>query len=242
MQRIRVAALILLLFCIPSVLAEEITLKDGTKITGTITSVTPSTFVVKTSYGEVELKRDQIVTIAFPQNRGDSTPKGDQPQPVDESLSGTSYRNRSENFTLTIPDGWSLAPEFRGGPEVKAAFKSADQTLFEMITIEPFNGKLSTYEVLAETKFQTQFKDYERISLVDAEIDGRKGMKIVWHAKNPDANNASMKSAVYIIPYDGKMVRATFLTLEPLFEDGLPFFEQSVKTFHFAMGSTTAAR
>lgn len=54
--------------------AEEIQLKDGSKITGKITGVDGNTFQVKTAYGEIKVPRTEIVTIQFPEN---STKKSD---------------------------------------------------------------------------------------------------------------------------------------------------------------------
>ena len=40
--------------------AEEISLKDGTKIVGHITAVTPDKIEVETSYGKMQLKRSDV--------------------------------------------------------------------------------------------------------------------------------------------------------------------------------------
>jgi hypothetical protein len=37
---------------------------------------------------------------------------------------------------------------------------------------------------------------------------------------------------VYFVPYDGRMVRLTFITLEPLFEESLPIFEKIALSYH----------
>jgi hypothetical protein len=100
------------------------------------------------------------------------------------------------------------------------------------MTPEKFAGTLATYEVLVETQYQTKFKDYQKLSQSDTEMDGRKGLKLIWHAKNPEASDASLKGLVYIIPYEGRMVRLTFLTLEPLFDGALPLFEKIAATYY----------
>jgi hypothetical protein len=45
--------------------ADELTLKDGTKITGTIVGFEAKSFRVKTSYGFAEVQRDQVVSISI---------------------------------------------------------------------------------------------------------------------------------------------------------------------------------
>jgi hypothetical protein len=222
--------------------AEEIHLKDGTKINGTIISVTGDDFRVKTAYGEIQVPRQQIVSISFPENdpKGAASESADEAVPhIDESLDGTSYINRTANFQLTVPADWALAPEIRKqSKDIAASLESPDETLFVFVTPEKFAGTLATYQVLAETQFQGKFKDYEKLSQSNVDIDGRKGVKFVWHAKNPSTNNAPMKGMVYIIPYDGRMVRLTLLTLEPLFDSAVPAFEKIAASYR----STSSAK
>jgi hypothetical protein len=45
--------------------ADEIKLKDGTKITGTIVGFEENSFKVKTSYGFAEIQKDQVVSISI---------------------------------------------------------------------------------------------------------------------------------------------------------------------------------
>ena len=110
--------------------AEEIQLKDGTKITGKLTAVSGDTFQVKTAYGDIQVPRSEVVSISFPENQ----PKKDDagtPSRIDESLDGTSYVNRTANFQISVPQGWLLAPELaRDTPGVAASLKSADQVYF----------------------------------------------------------------------------------------------------------------
>lgn len=227
-----------LLVCVPFsclvIRAEEIHLKDGTKINGKIIAVNGDTFQVKTDYGNIQVPRQQIVSIDFPENEPQNATSA-APAPIDESLEGTSYSNRTEKFQMTFPAGWSLAPNLRKqSKDIAAALESPDQTLFFFMTPEKFVGTLATYEVLVETQYQTKFKDYAKLSQSDIAIDGKKSLKLIWHAKNPQANDASLKGIVYIIPYEGRMVRLTFLTLEPLFDEALPVFEKIASSYQTA--------
>lgn len=229
MQRLNYIALFFLAFASASAIhAEDIQLKDGTKISGKIISVDGDTFQVKTAYGNIQVPRQQIVSISFPENVPAAAASHESElMPVEESLNGNTYTNQTENFRMTVPTGWTLAPEIRKqSKDIAAALESPDQTLFFFMTPEQFAGTLSTYQVLVETQFQTKFKDYARISQSDIELDGKKGLKLIWHAKNPQANDAPLKGLVYIIPYDGRMVRLTFLTLEPLFDDSQAVLEK----------------
>src|SRR6516165_5860011 len=92
--------------------AEEITLKDGTKIVGHMTGITSDKIEVETSYGKIELNRSEILNINFPENSSGKAPetaavKRDLPG-IDETLSGTQYVNRTGKFSLTLPPEWTI--------------------------------------------------------------------------------------------------------------------------------------
>jgi len=91
MRRMTTVFAVLLAASLPA-LAEEIVLKDGTKIVGHMTGVTPEKLEVETSYGKIQVNRGDILTISFPEN---SAPKSseataakvDLPR-IDETLAG----------------------------------------------------------------------------------------------------------------------------------------------------------
>jgi hypothetical protein len=58
--------------------ADEIKLKDGTKITGTIVGFEENSFKVKTSYGFAVVQRDQVVSIIVSDASKRSTPAADK--------------------------------------------------------------------------------------------------------------------------------------------------------------------
>jgi hypothetical protein len=213
-------------------MAEEIQLKDGSKITGKLVGITGDTFQVKTNYGDINIPRSEVVSIAFPENapKGSATTAATIP-PVDEELKGTRYKNRTASFTLDVPLGWKIAPELRTSKDVIAALDSADETLFLMVIPEQFVGTLATYKVLAETQYRTAFSGYVNDGETEVEIDGRKGIRLLWHG-TAKSNNADLKFVVYILPYDGRIVRLSFFTLPPLFADGLPVFEKIAGSYH----------
>lgn len=213
--------------------AEEIQLQDGTKITGRVTGVTADTFQVKTDYGDIQVPRAKILSITFPEN----SPKKDadsKPLPTfDESVDGRKYTNRTAGFQLTIPDGWAFSSELRSqSSDIAAAFQSPDQIYFFFVTPEKFNGTPDTYEVLAETQYKMNFKDYEKVSQSTVKLDGVDGIRLVWRGKNTAAHDAQLRSLVYILPYQDRMVRLSFLTIEPLFDAGVPTFEKIAAAFH----------
>jgi hypothetical protein len=210
--------------------AEVIELKNGNKITGKLTAINGDTFQVKTDYGEMQVPRTDVVSITFPENQ----PKKDQatqPPLIDESLDGATYVNRSYHFQATVPQGWKVTPEIRSqAPAAVAALASGDQALFFMVTEEPFTGNLNTYRVMVETQFMTNFLEYEKLSESEVTLDGKTGTQIIFRGK-PKNNPVMLKFLVDILPYDGRMARLTFTTIEPLFNDGLPVFNKITASY-----------
>jgi len=215
--------------------AEDIQLKDGSKVTGKIIATTDETFQIKTAYGNIQVPRSEIVSINFPENQPTEKSEGNTETaatPVEESLEGLTYTNKTARFKVNVPQGWSSAPALRGkSKDIIAALQSQDQTLFLFVTPEVFSGTLNTYRVLAETQYQIKFKDYEKLGEIETQLDGKAGLRLIWHGKNTSASDAPLKSVVYIIPYDGRMVRLSFLTLEPLFDTAFPVFEKIAASY-----------
>ena len=218
--------LAMFLLCLPHLFAEEIQLKDGTKISGKVIGVKNDTFQIQTSYGSINVPRSDVVTIAFPENQPSTA---NSPMPIAESLIGTTYINRTANFQVAMPNGWRLAPEMRKSKDIVAALKSPDSTLFFLVTPEPFAGNLATYKVLAETQYKSKFSDYEKVSESQVQIDGRSGVRMVFHGKTDKTTTWTW--CVYILPYDSRVVRLSFLTLEPLFNDAVPVFEKIAASY-----------
>jgi hypothetical protein len=212
--------------------AEVIQLKNGNKITGKLTGVNGDTFIVNTDYGEIQVPRSDVVSISFPENDPKKTDAAAQTPPIDESLVETIYINRTESFQATVPKGWKIYPEMRQETKgVVAALISEDQTLFLLVTAEPFSGTLTTYEVLAESQFKSTFTNYEKLDESQSTLDGRNGIRLVFHGESRAKPGATLKFLIYILPYEGRMVRLTLFTLDPLFDNALPIFEKIAKSY-----------
>lgn len=235
MAKISFVFLLAMLAIAAHVRAEDIQLKDGTKVTGTITGVNGDAFQVKTAYGDISIPRSEIVSISFPENAPKNAEKDDALPAIDEELRGETYVNRTAGFQMAFPSGWKIAPELHK-KDVVASLKSTDEILFFMATPEKFSGTLATYKVLAETQYKINLSDYVVDAQADTELDGRKGMRSIFHGTS-NANHAQIKFLVYLLPYDGRMLRLSFFTLEPLFNDNLPVFEKIAASYH-SIGAT----
>src|SRR5262249_31835612 len=113
-----------LAFALPAA-AEEISLKDGTKIVGRMTAIGGEKIEVNRSSGRVKLKRGHFLTINFPKNGftppgAPNTPnlrKADPAAPrVDESLQGVRYVNKTAGFSLPLPPDGIINPDIRRAP------------------------------------------------------------------------------------------------------------------------------
>ncbi len=192
--------LVIIVVAVAQPQAEEIQLKDGSKVTGKVTGVNGDTFLVKTNYGEINVPRTDILSINFPENTP-KTANGDVPPAMDEELKGDIYTNRTVGFKIAVPKGW----------------------------------KMATYKVLAETQYQKNFSGYVKDGETEAQLDGHKGIRMVWHGTS-NANQAAVKFLVYILPYDGKMIRLSFFTLSPLFDDAVLTFEKIAASYQSTAG------
>jgi hypothetical protein len=152
MKRIGSAFVVLLAASLPAA-AEEIALKDGTKIVGHMNSLAGDKIEVVTAYGKMLVKRSDIVTISFPENNPGSAPeaaavKKDAPPTIDEALSGTQYVNRTGKFSLTLPAGWIIDPDLPHSKAALAGLSSKDKMRFLMVVQEEYTGSLESYKAI----------------------------------------------------------------------------------------------
>ena len=165
--------------------AEEISLKDGTKIVGHMTAVTPDRIEVETSYGKMQLNRNDIVTISFPQSGSD--PKASDAAPanvnlpkIDESLSGTQYVNRTGKFSLTLPPDWMIEPSLRRTAATLAAFTSKDKMRFSMVIQEDYPGSLESYKEITMLNARRTLSNFEELADSNVTIDGKSALLVFY--------------------------------------------------------------
>src|SRR6267154_290259 len=122
--------------------AEEILLKDGTKIVGHMSALQADKIEVETAYGKMQIKRGDIITINFPENGASAalgSPAKDAAPSIEESLRGTQYVNKTGKFTLTVPADWKIdAKQPRSAPIV-TILASHDDMRFLSVTQEEYN-------------------------------------------------------------------------------------------------------
>jgi hypothetical protein len=236
----RVLLLPLLIVAAMPVVGEEISLKDGTKIVGHMTSVSAERIEVETAYGKMQLKRSDILTISFPENgaapsnesTASATPARSVAPPVDDSLQGTQYVNRTGKFALTLPPEWKINTNLSRGPQVVAALSSRDDMRFLIVSREQYTGSLESYRGLGEIQARRTLANYEELSAAPITIDGKSGLLLSYRGTLPKADNLPVQFLVAVIPSGTTYTRIAVWCVEPLFHEMQPTFERILSSYH----------
>jgi hypothetical protein len=216
--------------------AEEFTLKDGTKIVGHMISITGDTIKVETVYGKVLLKRSEILTINFPENKpaaeSPATTAGKEAAKIDDSLVGTLYTNKTAKFSLTVPSDWMINPELLSGPNVVAGLSSRDSMRFLIVVRENYSASLESYKGLVEIQGRQGLDGYERLLESHITIDGQSALLLSYRGVSAKAGNLPVQFLVTIIPVGNTITRLSAWCVEPLFHESQPTFEKILNSYH----------
>jgi len=224
--------------------AEEFVLKDGTKILGRMTSVKSDKIEVETPYGKMQIRRSDILTINFPENRGTAVSEHSsdraKAKPVDESFTGTQYVNRTGHFTLTVPIDWKINAELRANTDTLAALSSRDNLRYLVVEKESFSGSLESYKGLVEMVNRRKFTHYEKLSESNTQIDGRPAVLLFFRGTNPQAQNLSFQFVTAIAAFDGEYLHAIAWCPEPLFNESQRTLENILLSYKSVSDKSTA--
>lgn len=245
MHRLTLLA-VFLTVCSCAAAAEEISLKDGTKIVGHMTAVTPDKLEVETSYGKVQLKRSDVLTINFPEN-GNQADAG-QPAPakavapkIDESLNGMQYVNRTRKFTLTLPPDWIISTDLHRAPETLTALSSRDKMRFLLVMQEDYPGSLESYKELTMLSARRTLSNFDELSESQTVIDGKPALIVFYRGTLPKTSNLPVEFVSAIIASGKTYTKVSAWCVEPLFHDMQPTFETVLNSYHTTGGQATAA-
>jgi hypothetical protein len=224
-------------------IAEEISLKDGTKIVGHMTAVSGDKIEVETTYGKIQLNRSDIVTISFPDNAAakgsaPATAKVEAPK-IDESLNGLQYINRTAKFAMTLPPDWVVAPEIRRSPDTLAGLASRDKTRFLMVIQEEYPGSLESYKELNILGARKILSNFEELAQSPVTLDGKPALLVFYRGTTQTSLPVEFVSA--FIQSGKTFTKVTAWCVEPLFRDMQPTFEKMLNSYHSTGGQTTAA-
>lgn len=216
-------------------LAEEIVLKDGTKIVGHMTGITSEKIEVETSYGKVQLNRGDILAINFPENGSGKTAdisaaKEDLPK-IDEILTGTQYVNRTRKFSLTLPPEWMIDVNLRHSPGTFAGLTSKDKMRFAMVVQEEYPGSLDSYRELSMLGARRTLSNFEELAHSNVTIDGKTALLVYYRGAVQKSNNLPVEFLSAFIPAGNTYTKITVWCIEPLFHDMQPAFEKIVTSY-----------
>lgn len=216
--------------------AEEILLKDGTKIVGRMLSIKGDSIEVQTPYGKIKVSRENIISISFPENQPPSQAAEAPPDvpraPVEETLEGTTYTNKTGSFTLAVPRSWKIAEDVREtNSDAIAGLKSEDGTLFLLVTREESNWPLPTYLAVLEVMWKGQVSDYEKLEQTESEINRKQAVQIVFRGTTPTPQRFPVRFLVTVVAEPGIVTRITSWCMEPLFSDARTVLDKIARSY-----------
>jgi hypothetical protein len=241
MRRVAVVLLCSLVASLPA-FAEEISLKDGTKIVGHMTGVTVEKVEIDTAYGKMQLKRSDIVTINFPENSSNPAPdstaaKADAPK-MDESLQGAPYLNRTGKFSLALPQEWVINSDLKRAPETLTLLNSRDKMRFLMVMQEEYPGALDSYKELSMLGARGNLSNFEETEESKVTIDGKAAL-LVFYRGAPKKGGLPLAFVSAIMPSGNTYTKMTAWCVEPLFHDMQGTFEKILMSYR-STGPLTA--
>jgi hypothetical protein len=217
--------------------AEEIILKDGTKIVGRMTAISGDTIAVETAYGKMSLKRSDIVSIVFPENdsKGDASGAKGTPKEkvkIEDSLVGAQYINKTGDFSLTLPPDWKINPTLTASSDGIAGLSSRDNLRYLLVVREDFSGSLESYKGLSEMQAKKNLQDFEKLSESPIKIDNWAGLLITYRGVSVAAGNLPIEFLTAIISNGNTYYRISTWCVEPLFKESQPIFEKVIYSYH----------
>ncbi len=225
-------------------MAEEVVLKDGSKIVGRMVAVKGDKIEIQTPYGKMQIRRSDILAINFPENEGTAV-SGSSSGPtklklIDEALTGTQYVNRTGHFTLTVPIEWKINTEVRANTDSLAALSSRDDMRFVVVEHESFSGSLESYKGLFEVQTRRNLSSYEKLSESNVSIDGRPGVLLTFRGTNPQAQSIPIQFVAAIAAFDGEYLHAVAWCVEPLFNESQRTLESILLSYRRTSAGATA--
>jgi hypothetical protein len=116
--------------------ADELKLKDGTKITGTIVGFEENSFKVKTSYGFAEVQKSQVVSITITDPAKKAEAKEKAAAEGDTTTAKPAAKDRADASSSETAEANSKTKDSANAPSSKAA-KSDDSPLKSVDTSAP---------------------------------------------------------------------------------------------------------
>ncbi len=183
------ACSLLLATTAPALSADELKLKDGTRIVGNIVGYEGDSFKVETSYGFALVKKDKVASIVISEAKSDAkkpaaaeakiastsppppvakaVPAKPQPAakaveaPMREEVEGTQYTNLTYGFRLYKPPSWGVIEGARKTlPTAIVAMGTGDETTLFIVGREPLQKTLEQHAAATEKQLREVYENY----------------------------------------------------------------------------------
>lgn len=169
--------------------ADELRLKDGTKVIGTIVGFEDNSFKVQTSYGFALVRRDVVASITLSEppkelpkaaqpaparTEPPPPPRPEPPPPIREEVQGNAYTNHTYGFRMYKPPSWRLIEGARKLlPNAVVAMGTADETTLFVVSREPFTGTLETYVAATSRRLRGTYENFRALEEKKLAIAGQ---------------------------------------------------------------------
>jgi len=185
---------VLCLLCLPYLPAgaDELKLRDGTKITGKIVGFEDDHFKVETPYGFALVRRDKVASITMTEEKKNAKPTVPAPAPapagstspsasptssaspassapsppprIREEVEGTTYTNHVYGFRLYKPPSWQVIEgAHRTLPNAVVAMGTSDETTLLVVGREPVRGSLESQASATERRLSEIYENYRSL-------------------------------------------------------------------------------
>ncbi len=193
-RRLRSLLCLLCILCLPCLPAgaDELKLRDGTKITGKIVGFEDDHFKVETPYGFALVRRDKVASITMTEEKKNATPakksaEAVPPPPstpplpsspatptttpsaapaprIREEVEGNTYTNHLYGFRLYKPPSWQVIEgAHRTLPNAVVAMGTGDETTLLVVGREPLRGSLETQASATERRLGEIYENYRAL-------------------------------------------------------------------------------
>ena len=186
--------------------ADELRLKDGTKIVGNIVGFEGDAFKVETSYGFALVKKDKVASIIVAEAKPPASPppaKTNPPPiapavnpapatapplarpveaPMREAVEGTRYTNLTYSFQLYKPPSWSVIEGARKTlPTAIVAMGTDDQTTIFIVGREPLQRAIEQHAAANERRLRELYENYRSLGERRTTVAGQPAFEKRFH-------------------------------------------------------------
>jgi hypothetical protein len=155
---------------------------------------------------------------------------------IQQSIQGTTYDNKTANFTLTVPEDWKPSELFTGQvPGLVGALMAPGGSAAIMIQRYYFPGAKAGAAIL-DSRYQSNIKDYRKLSEGPLRIGGKDSYFFVYRALFPygppeEKRFLPARVLVVLIPHGESVLGFLCQAPESEFDKYKPVFDKIVGSF-----------